>query len=202
MNLPNKLTLLRVLLVPFFFLFLLWRLPGEAGETLSRILAFVFFLAAAITDFFDGKIARSRHLITNFGKFLDPLADKFMIFGAILGFASSEMYRTPGALHVATVVAGLIVILRELGVTSLRLVVASGEDRTVVAASKLGKLKTGSQCAWVGTTILEPVLFFFLPCFAQWRVLTWFTLVFMTCLTILSGIDYLKTYRHVIDPRQ
>lgn len=201
MNLPNKLTLLRVLLVPLFFLFLLWRLPGEAGEILSRILAFVFFLAAAITDFFDGKIARSRHLITNFGKFLDPLADKFMIFAAILGIAASDMYRAPAPLHIATVAAGLVVILRELGVTSLRLVVAAG-DKTVVSASKLGKMKTGSQCAWVGTAILEPVLFFFLPVCSEWRILTWITLVFMTCLTILSGWDYLKTYRDVIDPRQ
>ncbi|MBP5289386.1 MAG: CDP-diacylglycerol--glycerol-3-phosphate 3-phosphatidyltransferase [Clostridia bacterium] len=202
MNLPNKLTLMRVILVPVFVLFLLWRLPGTWGEILSRVLAFVFFLSAAITDFFDGKIARSRHLITNFGKFLDPLADKFMVFGAILGFAASDMYREPGVLHMVTTVAGLIVILRELAITSLRLVVVSGEDKTVVAASKLGKMKTGTQCAWIGTAILEPVLFFFLPFCKEWRVLTWATLILMTVMTILSGIDYLKTFKHVIDPRK
>ena len=200
MNLPNKLTLMRVLLVPTFFVFLLWRLPGEYGEIISRSLAFVFFLCAAITDFFDGKIARSRHLITNFGKFLDPLADKFMIFAAVLGFSSSDMYRCPSALHYATVIAGLIVILRELAITSLRLVVAAGEEKTVVAASKLGKMKTGTQCAWVGTAMFEPVLFCFWQDFVNLHILTWITLVLMTVMTVLSGIDYIKSYRHVIDP--
>ncbi len=204
MNLPNRLTLMRVLLVPVFFVFIMWRLPlpGIWGEVVSRLLAGVFFIGTAVTDFFDGKIARSRNLVTNFGKFLDPLADKFMIFAAILGLVSSDMYRQPGALHYVTVAAGLIVILRELAVTSLRLVIVSGEEKTVVAASILGKMKTGTQCAWVGTAILEPVVFCFIPFCREWRVLTWITLILMTVMTILSGIDYLKTYRSAIDPRK
>ena len=71
-----------------------------------------------------------------------------------------------------------------------------------MAASKLGKMKTGTQCAWVGTAILEPVLFFFIPFCAEWRVLTWATLILMTVMTILSGIDYIKSYGSSIDPRQ
>ncbi|MBQ3866386.1 MAG: CDP-diacylglycerol--glycerol-3-phosphate 3-phosphatidyltransferase [Clostridia bacterium] len=202
MNLPNKLTILRVVLVPVVVLFLLWRLPVEGGEIWSRVIAGVLFLAASVTDAMDGKIARRRNLITNFGKFMDPLADKFMIFGAILGFVSSDMYRADAALHYATVVAGLIVIFRELAVTSIRLVVVAGESKEVIAASKLGKFKTGSQCTWVTTAILEPVLFCFVPGFAALHVLTWATLITMTVLTILSGVDYFRRYWPAIDPRK
>ena len=202
MNLPNKLTLLRVILVPFFVLFLLWSLPVDNGEIWSRVIAAVLFIGAAVTDSLDGKIARKRNLITNFGKFMDPLADKFMIFGAIFGFVSSGMYAEPAALHIATVVAGLIVIFRELAVTSLRLVIASSPEKKVVAASKLGKMKTGSQCTWAATAILEPVLFCFAPGFVSLHILTWVTLAVMTALTVLSGFDYVKTYWTYIDPRK
>ena len=196
MNLPNKLTVLRVILVPFFVLFLVWTLPGAAGELISRVLAAVFFSAAAITDAMDGHIARSRNLVTDFGKFMDPLADKFMVFGAILGFIAAPAYQYSRAYSIALLVAGLMVILRELTVTSLRLVVASGKEKKVVAASVFGKAKTISQCVWVLVTILEPVLLFFIP----WHLCSWITLVAMTCLTVLSGLDYLKSYWPYIDP--
>ena len=189
MNLPNKLTLLRILLVPFFMVFLFLCLPGENGETVSRILAAVLFALAALTDFADGRIARKYHLVTDFGKFLDPLADKFMVFGAILGFAAGEMYREPASLHLATVICGAVVIFRELAVTSLRLVVSTG-GKVVIAASWYGKAKTMTQCIWILAAILEPLL---MRAFGFWRV---------PVLTVVSGVDYMRSYWKFLDPKK
>lgn len=196
MNLPNKLTLLRILLVPVFLFFGLFCFPGENGELISRILASAIFLGAAITDFVDGKIARKHNLITDFGKFMDPLADKFLVFSAILVFVSSPMYYKDDALHIALVIGGAIVIFRELAVTSLRLVVMSGKTPVVIAASWYGKAKTFSQCVWAMMVMLEPVLFPFIPAF----LLTWISTVVMTALTVLSGLDYIKNYWSYLDP--
>ncbi|MBR2616324.1 MAG: CDP-diacylglycerol--glycerol-3-phosphate 3-phosphatidyltransferase [Clostridia bacterium] len=196
MNLPNKLTLLRILLVPVFLFFGLFCFPGEYGETVSRVLAAAIFLGAAITDFVDGKLARKYGLITDFGKFMDPLADKFLVFSAILAFVSSPMYMKDDVLHVALVVSGAVVIFRELAVTSLRLVVMSSPKPVVIAASWYGKAKTFSQCIWAMVVMLEPVLFFFLP----FPILTWISTVVMTALTILSGVDYIKNYWSYLDP--
>ena len=196
MNLPNKLTVIRILLIPVFLFFGLFTMPGAYGETVSRILAALIFAAAAITDFADGKIARKYGLITDFGKFLDPLADKFLVFSAILVFISSPMYYLQESLHYALVISGAVVIFRELAVTSLRLVVMSSSQPVVIAASWYGKAKTFSQCIWALTVILEPVIFGFLP----WPVFTWITTVVMTLLTILSGADYMKKYWKYLDP--
>lgn len=198
MNLPNKLTILRILMVPVFLFFGLFTLPGAWGANLSRLIAAVIFAAAAITDFADGKIARKYGLITNFGKFMDPLADKFLVFSAILVFVSSEMYHPEGALHIALVISGAVVIFRELAVTSLRLVVMASPDPIVIAASWYGKAKTFSQCIWAMVVMLEPVLLPFLP----FPILTWIMTVVMTVLTIFSGVDYIKSYWKYLDPNQ
>jgi CDP-diacylglycerol--glycerol-3-phosphate 3-phosphatidyltransferase len=195
MNLPNKLTIVRILMVPVFLFFGLFQFPGEFGANLSRILAAVIFAAAAITDFADGKIARKYNLITDFGKFMDPLADKFLVFSAILVFVSSSMYHPEGALHIALVVSGAVVIFRELAVTSLRLVVMSSPNPVVIAASWYGKAKTFSQCIWAMIVMLEPVILPFLP----FPVFTWIMTVVMTFLTILSGVDYMKSYWKYLD---
>ncbi len=195
MNLPNKLTIVRILMVPVFLFFGLFQFPGEFGANLSRILAAVIFAAAAITDFADGKIARKYNLITDFGKFMDPLADKFLVFSAILVFVSSSMYHPEGALHIALVVSGAVVIFRELAVTSLRLVVMSSPNPVVIAASWYGKAKTFSQCIWAMVVMLEPVILPFLP----FPVFTWIMTVVMTFLTILSGVDYMKSYWKYLD---
>ena len=192
MNLPNKLTIVRILMVPVFLFFGLFQFPGEFGANLSRILAMVIFAAAAITDFADGKIARKYNLITDFGKFMDPLADKFLVFSAILVFVSSPMYHPEGALHIALVISGAVVIFRELAVTSLRLVVMSSPKPVVIAASWYGKAKTFSQCIWAVVVMLEPV-FWSVP------VLTWVMTVVMTILTIFSGVDYIKSYWGYLD---
>ena len=198
MNLPNKLTIIRILLIPVFLFFGLFVLPGAYGENLSRIFAALIFAAAAITDFADGKIARKYGLITDFGKFLDPLADKFLVFSAILVFVSSPMYHPEGSLHYALVISGAVVIFRELAVTSLRLVVMSSSEPVVIAASWYGKAKTFFQCIWALTVMLEPVILGFLP----FPILTWITTVIMTLLTILSGADYMKNYWKYLDPNK
>ncbi len=196
MNLPNKLSVIRILMVPVFIAFGLFSFPGENGELISRIVAALIFLLAAVTDFIDGKIARKYNLITDFGKFIDPLADKFLVFSAILVFISSDLFRAEGYLHIALVISGAIVIFRELAVTSLRLVVMSSDKPVVIAASFYGKAKTFSQCIWAMIVMLEPVLLPFIPCSA----LTWVSTVVMTILTILSGVDYMKTYWSYMDP--
>ena len=196
MNLPNKLTIIRILMVPVFLFFGLFCFPGTYGESISRILAALIFAAAAITDLADGKIARKHGLITDFGKFMDPLADKFLVFSAILVFVSSSMYYGSASLHIALVISGAVVIFRELAVTSLRLVVMSSPKPVVIAASWYGKAKTVSQCVWALVVMLEPVVLFFMP----FPILTWISTVVMTILTIVSGVDYMKSYWSYLDP--
>ncbi len=200
MNLPNKLTIVRILMVPVFLFFGLFAFPGEWGENLSRLFAAFIFAAAAATDFADGKIARKYNLITDFGKFMDPLADKFLVFSAILVFVSSPMYHPTGALHIALVVSGAVVIFRELAVTSLRLVVMSSPTPVVIAASWYGKAKTFSQCIWAVVVMLEPIALSFLPWQAPF--FTWIMTVVMTVLTIFSGVDYIKSYWKYLDPNK
>ena len=129
MNLPNKLTLFRIILVPFFVAALLSEgLPGR------YLIAELIFIAASLTDHYDGKIARERNQITNFGKFLDPLADKILVISALVCFLS---------LGFANVWCVLLIIAREFMVTSIRLVAM--DSGKVIAANKWGKFKTVSQ---------------------------------------------------------
>lgn len=181
MNTPNKLTMVRILLVPFFILFLLIpELPH------NYLIALIIFVVASLTDALDGHIARKNQLITNFGKFLDPLADKLLITSALicfveLGFASS--------------VVVVLITAREFLVTSLRLVAA---DRgTVIAASPLGKMKTISQMTAVIVILLmqEGIYLGLLPLdsavVAVGEVLLWIACIF----TIVSGLQYLYNGR-------
>lgn len=115
MNLPNKLTVMRFVLVPVFMIFVL--MPESVmSDTASRCIAAVLFGVTALTDLFDGKIARKYNLVTNFGKFMDPLADKFMIFGALLSIVAKY-----DDLRGVMVWVAITVMLRELAVTSIRL---------------------------------------------------------------------------------
>lgn len=128
MNLPNKLTLLRIILVPFFIAAMLIDFPYH------NIVALVFFIAASITDLLDGKIARKYNLITDFGKFCDPLADKILVTSALLCFVQLGLC---GSIPV------IIVLFREFAVTSIRLLAAT--NGKVVAANIWGKIKTVTQ---------------------------------------------------------
>ncbi len=128
MNLPNKLTLLRMILVPFFVATLLIPFPHHF------LCSFVLFTAASVTDYYDGKIARKRQIVTDFGKFLDPLADKILIISTLVCFVG---------MGICDCVLVIIVLFREFTVTSVRLMAAS--KGKVVAANIYGKIKTVTQ---------------------------------------------------------
>ncbi len=191
MNLPNKLTLLRVILVPFFLLFMYIDIPFNFA------IALFVFAAASITDAMDGHIARKHNLVTNFGKFLDPLADKVLVMAALAVFVEMNDVNM-GA------VPFIIITAREFMVSGLRLL-AAGEG-TVVAAGMWGKLKTAFTMVtiiaillWLSITkdfsldiakgIADAVNNIVIP------VLVWIS----TALTVISGGVYLKGYRHLID---
>ena len=135
MNLPNKLTLLRVFLIPFFLVFMYWKIPFH------YLIGLLLFSAAAITDALDGKIARKRNLITNFGKFLDPLADKVLVISALALFVDIP------EIHIGAVPL-IIISAREFMVSGLRLLAA--DSGIVVAAGIWGKLKTAFTIIIVG----------------------------------------------------
>ena len=167
MNLPNKLTVLRVLMVPFFVFFMLSDVAGEG----SKWIALLLFCGASFTDFLDGKIARSRNLITNFGKFMDPLADKLLVCSAMICLNPS------GKLSAWFVI---IIIAREFIISGFRLV--ASDQGVVIAASYWGKFKTVAQMVMVIVLIADlGGLFNIIG-----NVLIWVSLI----LTIVSLVDY------------
>ncbi len=192
LNVPNTLSLIRVLLVPAFVLTLIFMRDIKIWGYVVPSLVFVI---TALTDMLDGKIARKYNLVTDFGKFIDPLADKFMVIGsqiAIMAYLFLKGEITEALIFMAVV---LVILLRELGVTSLRLVVA-GKSGIVVAASMLGKIKTVSQMAGTLIIILEPLIF---PFCAENHIIAYCFMGLMTFTTIFSGLDYLKAYLPHID---
>ncbi len=200
LNLPNKLTLLRVILIPIFMVFVIFPLPNDE---VSRLIAAGLFILTAFTDFLDGFIARRFKMITDFGKFLDPLADKMLIFGALLAI----LVRNRGAAedtasHVFAYIfvwCAFVIILREMAVTSLRLLVVnkSGE---VIAAAWLGKVKTVSQMIGIVVILLDPLLITHLG--APKYLLSYIFLGIMTLMTVWSGLDYIRKYFKLLDPNK
>ena len=197
MNLPNKLTVFRIILVPILLILLMLPLPAAAVQ----ISAAAVFILASLTDLIDGKIARKYSLITDFGKFMDPLADKFIVFAALLGILVRYDGTVPGFpdIRPAFLWAAAIVVFRELAVTSLRLVIA-GRDGIVVAASWLGKVKTVTQIICVITILLEPVIFPADTAIASMHIISYVTMAVMTVMTIWSGLNYFKAYWKFLDP--
>lgn len=197
MNLPNRLTLFRICMVPVFMVILC--APLGLSETAVRIIAAGVFILTSLTDMADGKIARKYNLITDFGKFMDPLADKFLVFSAMLGILVNDIFAD---LRVFFIWAAAIVIFRELAVTSMRLVVSSSSGK-VIAASMLGKIKTTSQMVCICAIFLEPVIF---PSswtvFTEIHIITYVSMAFMTVMTLWSGIDYLAKYWKFLDPEK
>jgi len=176
MNLPNKLTILRVILIPFFVLFLLSDLGGEAGKWIALIL----FIAASLTDLMDGKIARKYHLVTNFGKFMDPLADKLLVCSALICFV--ELGKLPAWMVI-------VIISREFIISGFRLV--ASDNGVVIAASYWGKFKTTFQMIMTILLIVDlPGNMFSLLT----QIIIWVALL----LTVVSLIDYLIKNWNVI----
>lgn len=192
MNLPNKLTIARVIMAPLAFIFVLFPI---GGDVCARIIAATIFVLTALTDMLDGKIARKYNLITNFGKFMDPLADKFLVIGMLCAMCASPMYENFRAVLVWVT---LLVILRELAITSLRLLAASSEQKVVIAANMLGKLKTVTQIACIVVLILEPLI---LPV-DKYLILSWVMIALMGIMTVWSGASYIKSYASFINPNE
>lgn len=190
MNLPNKLTLLRVILVPVFMIFYLCNFGLGSW---SYLIAALIYIVAACTDFLDGHIARKYGLVTNLGKFLDPVADKVMVMASLLCLCYGNANSVYG---IFLTFATAIVILRELAVTSMRLVAASA-DGSVIAAAILGKIKTVIQMSFVSIAILEPFLASVVGVAAfavALRGVLYVLLAGMVVMTIWSGMDYLVKY--------
>lgn len=193
LNIPNTLSIIRCLLVPVFVATLLFmRNAGIWGYIVPALV----YILTGLTDMLDGKIARKYNLVTDFGKFIDPLADKFMVLSSMIAILVWMLLRGDTTLALVFVWVVLIILLRELGVTSLRLVVA-GKSGIVVAASMLGKIKTVSQMVGTVALIVEPL--FVLPIFTEYHILSYFFMAVMTFTTIFSGLDYLKAYMPHID---
>ena len=167
MNLPNKLTIIRVCLIPFFVAALLF---DHGNNYTMRIVANVLFIVASLTDLFDGKIARKYNLVTNFGKFMDPLADKLLVCSAVICLI--ELGQLP-----AWVV--IIIISREFIISGFRLVAA--DNGVVIAASYWGKFKTTFQMAAV------ILMIFNIP---DLTLVTNIVVVIAVALTIISLVDY------------
>ena len=191
MNLPNKLTMLRIMLVPLFVAAMLIPFP------LHNLAALLIFAIASITDMFDGRIARERNLVTDFGKFADPLADKILVLAAMLCFVQNGL---------CDCVAVIIVLLREFAVTSIRLIAAAKGE--VVAANIWGKVKTVTQMtAIIAILVMQSVLDVMtlasveipklLPGIFFWsgELLIWISTIF----AIISGVIYLKQNRKFIE---
>ena len=191
MNLPNKLTILRALLVPVFIACMMY-IPDPL---VCGFVSAIVFMVTSLTDMLDGKIARKYNLVTNFGKFMDPLADKFMVFCALLTITVRVE-----ALRGIMIWACAIVFLRELGVTSLRMICANTEAG-VVAASFFGKAKTVTQILAIVVMLVEHALIDGRVINTMW-IASYILIVAMIIMTVGSGIDYLKTYGKYINPNE
>lgn len=193
MNLANKLTILRMLLIPFFLIFM-----AVKDMPYGKIIAIAIFVIASITDKLDGYIARSRNQITRFGKFMDPLADKLLVTAALISLVEY---------HIIPTWVAMIIIAREFAVTGLRTIAAA--EGIVIAASPWGKAKTVTQIVaiilalinlnynHVSLGILRSVIGH------PHRILNWTTDIAMAIaiiMTLISGIDYFVKNKEVMKP--
>lgn len=175
MNLANKLTTMRVVLIPIFLLVLLSPL---IEAPFHRYIAVAIFIVASLTDFLDGYVARSRNMVTNFGKFMDPLADKLLVCSALV--AMVELEDLP-----AWVV--ILILSREFAITGFRTLAM--EANVVMAASWWGKIKTTTQMIMIIVVLLD---------IDNMEMLEYILIALATFFTILSGVDYIVKNRDVL----
>ena len=182
-NLPNSLSLFRVLIVPVLMVFMLVDIPG------GDIVALVVFLVAAGSDWLDGYLARRWRQTTVMGAFLDPLADKLLVTAALVSLV---------ALDELSAWVAMVVIARELAVTGLRMVASA--KGIVIAASSWGKVKTAGQMLAIAALIVEPR--WLKPEWTLWgQRITWYLVMLMLALTVVSGVEYfVRAWRPVSGP--
>jgi len=189
MNLPNKLTVLRMFLVPVYLVFALCD-----SIPYNWLFAFVVFVGASFTDMLDGKIARRDGLVTNFGKFMDPLADKLLVSAALIAFIPMGF---------AGVIPNIIVIFREFAVSGIRMIAASSNG-TVIAANIWGKVKTALQMVVISATLAllgiaeligSAEMFFTVGICCYWAI--WLLAIY----TFISGVVYVWQNRALINPK-
>lgn len=173
MNLPNKLTVLRVIMIPVFLIFLLTDCAGDA----SKYIAAAVFVLASLTDMLDGRIARKYNLVTNFGKFMDPLADKLLVCSALIAFVELEYLP-------AWIV--IIIISREFIISGFRLIAA--DKGVVIAANYWGKFKTTFQMIMTILLILQLD-------YPYADTVEWIFVYIALALTVISLVDYI--YRNI-----
>lgn len=173
MNLPNKLTMFRVILIPFFVVFLLVDITS-----IDKWIALGIFIVASLTDLLDGKIARKYNLVTNFGKFMDPLADKLLVCSALICLVAME--RIPAWMVI-------IIIAREFIISGFRLI--ASDNGVVIAASYWGKFKTTFQMVMICLMIADIEALRLLTTVVMWAALI---------LTVVSLVDYLAKNRDVM----
>lgn len=193
MTLPNKLTLIRILIIPIMLvLFYIPALRGniftaDSGLSYLYFIEFILFAIASFTDFLDGHIARKYNLVTTFGKFLDPLADKLLVFTAMAMFMADGI--NYNGVELMPLWVFMIMLIREFGVSGIRMLASSKGE--VIAAGKMGKLKTL-------VTMIALCISFFV---GLHQVVFWisYVLIMLSCLlTILSGIEYFYNSRKII----
>lgn len=191
MNLANKLTIFRVIIVPFFVFFMCF-----TGIEHRYLYALILFIIASITDMLDGKIARKYNMITSFGKFLDPLADKILVAAALVCFV--ELKWTS-----AWVVC--IILAREFVVSGVRLVAAGSDKKVVIPAGWLGKIKTAVTMVAICVILFLHILEGFGVMDGQTFPIQLISDILMfvsAALTLASGVKYLYDYREFIDPKK
>lgn len=191
-NLPNILTVIRIFMVPVFMVIMLFPLMNDM---LTRIIGAALFALISFTDMLDGKIARKYNIVSDFGKFLDPIADKLLVFGAMISLMvymgtpfviGGEFTKAQYIFAVVMAFALFIQLLREFLVTGLRMS-CKNSGGAVIAANMAGKIKTVSQMIFVIAALIEPLI---------WSIpaVTYVCLTIMTIMTIYSGANYFKIY--------
>lgn len=213
MNLPNKLSLTRLCLVPVILIVGMLTpkystVVPSVSFYISAIVCAALFIAASITDMLDGRIARRDGIVTDFGKFIDPIADKFMVIGTLFVL----LYKFEN-LELLMIISLIIVVFRELAITAIRMV-ATSSSGVVLAANMLGKIKTVTQIVAISTVLLEPVVQWVTRLITEavvghsvaWRYdilpLTWVSVALSLVMTVWSGISYIRSYWKYLDPQK
>lgn len=194
-NVPNMLTILRVILVPVFVVFTMYDVIVAPYKYLVCALIFAI---TALTDMLDGKIARKYGLITNFGKFMDALADKFMVYSAYLVLVVIDGGQT--LMSRLIVWLTVVIFLRDLAINGIRMLAASSTEKVVVAAQWSGKVKTTMQSVSVVVILTEKFLAGLAPeGFFSLGILSYASVVLTLIVTLWSGIDYIYSYRKFLN---